>query len=151
MSADTEQDRDQWLAAIKLAIEFAACRDGHPLPNSAPNLKANQTESTASMTSVADFLVDLPASYAGVEEVRLLGQTQRQNLDDLISKLIFDLESDPSISSEPANAKAVGKLTKLWTPSASHPTVRNILSSVSISNIPQQTTLSSCLSRLLEI
>ena len=151
MSADTEQDRKQWLTAIKLAIDFAASRDGHPLPNSTPSLKANQTDSTASMTSAASVLVDLPASYAGVEEVRLLGQTQRQNLDDLISKLKFDLESDPSIASEPTNAKAVAKLTKLWTPSASHPTVRNILSSVSISNVPQQMTLSSCLSRLLEI
>jgi len=150
ISAGTEIAKEEWLKSIKIAINFAATRDGNPLPTS-PTLKNNHTDSTASMTSAASVLVDLPTSYAGVEEVRLLGQTQRHNLEELITKLKFELESDPAIASEPVDVDAVAKLTELWAPTASHPTVRNILSSVSISGIPQQTILTSCLSRLLEI
>ena len=154
INAGSADDREKWLKSIKACIEASSKRDGKP-PTQAPTLKNNHTTSTETTVSTTSSqlqcLVDLPASFAGNDEIRMAGKTQRGNLDEVISRMQLEVGTEEALDQK-ADKLAYQGLATLWNPSIGHNTVGSLLSKVSDSkSLPLAHEIVNCLSRILEI
>ena len=154
ISAETAEIRNRWSEAIQLAIDAAAARTANSSEATSSEAAPPQPVTTAAPPSAPaapaeSYLVDPPATWAGIEEVRILGQTQRQNIDKLI--MSSGLQEAASFSVGSHDAEIASKLLESWSRDAPHRVIQSILSSMLSSKAPIFEPLSSCFARLLEI
>ena len=65
------------------------------------NNHTTSTETTVSVTSSQfQCLIDPPASFAGTDEIRMLGRALRDNLDEVIQNMFLQVGTESAIQLE---------------------------------------------------